>query len=319
MDHILTLFNVSHILTLYSQSHKKVSMSTKVVFGKFAKEQSSFEDLLTNEKEWCWKFILDYSKDPKQFINIKEDDNTNNKEIERNCKDLYKFLCNNSISQKKILSKYGKNCQKKGIKNNIPTLINGKIYWLFAENPSFKMKGRNVQNSGKWMLFCNKKFLTYSYNYLHTELTQIGKSKNNDNDNDDDKDDDEKKDETKPKKSKKNFFKKDDDIMLTELDYYWLKVSKLVETNNLGFSAKVSTNTNLKKRDDPNGVIIIYCSNSDDKNLVLKIAQNIRNLVGFTEEEIRYKTDRATVQFKYGPDSHLYKHTMSKFNELQVL
>ena len=66
-------------------------------------------------------------------------------------------------------------------------------------------------------------------------------------------------------------------------------------------------------------MIIIYCPNSDDKEDVLRVAHNIRTLVGWKVEEIRYKTDAATRQFKYGSSSHLYKHTISKYNQLQLL
>eukprot|EP01083_Nonionella_stella_P185925 679419_1 len=285
-------------------------MEAKIIFGPLAEKQHSFSYVLKNKSNWCWNFMSNYSNDANYYLkhdtgDIK-DAKTLNKAIKANCRDLYKYLCNLSLSQKKVLSAYGKNCNKFNIAKDIPTLIYDSQFWLIVDNPYFKRRGRSG-SSGKWMLYCNKKFLTHSYNALQTELVQI--LSNNE------EEEEKKKDGKQRSKQKKN----KNDMMLTELDYYWLKVKKLVTTNHLGMAAKVSTNTNKANQNKSDGVIIVYCHDSDNTQHVLSIAHSIRTLVGFAAEEIRYKTDQATIRGKYGSQSHTYKHTMSKFNELQKL
>ena len=283
------------------QNQAGMSGHDKIIFGEFATKDYTFMELLMNEQSWCWKFILNYSDNPQQYLDETNDVNFN-KEIERNCCDLFKFLCNNSISHKNTLQQYRKNCKQNGIIENIPTLIT-EIFWLFSKDVQVKVKQFNIGNVGKWMLFCNKHFITYSYKRLQYELSTI-----NHNDNEEQKGSNEKEMDNKK------------DIMLTELDYFWLKVDKLTKSNNLGISAKVSTNAKSSQYNEKaDGVIIIYCANSNDKDDVLRVAQNIRKLVGFNKEEIRYKTDQATIKGKYGAASHLYKHTLSKYDELQLL
>eukprot|EP01084_Bolivina_argentea_P050602 93067_1 len=185
-------------------------MATEILFGSFAETKCTFSDLLQNEQNWCWDFILNYSKDQEFYLNETVDKNTN-KKIKKNCKAFYEYLSDVSLSTKKPLKSYTKNCKKLNILDNIPSLIFEKIFWIFASNPSGKFGGMSG-GAGKWMLFFNKHFLTYSYNELQTELIQIFELNiNNENDNGDEKE--EKKEDKKEIKYKQ--IKKD--IMLTEL------------------------------------------------------------------------------------------------------
>jgi hypothetical protein len=83
------------------------------------------------------------------------------------------------------------------------------------------------------------------------------------------------------------------------LNEYWVKSKKLYKLNKLeGIkSLKCSTNyKNLRSKSNEEGVIIFYCNNSNNKDLILNIGKKIIKLLDYTERSIiYYKTNEQTL------------------------
>lgn len=90
-----------------------------------------------------------------------------------------------------------------------------------------------------------------------------------------------------------------------EIDAVWLKVKKALKEGLLGPYAKVSTMRKSKNAHSPDiKVICVFTENYRDIEDVMRIRNQLREM-GFTQE-LKYKTDAATLKDNYGPDSYLY-------------
>ena len=59
------------------------------------------------------------------------------------------------------------------------------------------------------------------------------------------------------------------------------------------FSMKCSTSYDNSRASSKNGVIILYCNNSEDKETIMKIGENIKRLTSYPQT-MSYKTDEQT-------------------------
>ncbi len=105
----------------------------------------------------------------------------------------------------------------------------------------------------------------------------------------------------------------------SKLDNKWLEICNLFDNNKLlGVDfLKCSTSLyNPRSSDNNYGVIILYCSDSQNKEKIINIGNNIILYIqDYTNEYIYYKTDKQTTNRTYATGSkvnYLYKLYISK-------
>lgn len=92
---------------------------------------------------------------------------------------------------------------------------------------------------------------------------------------------------------------------VSEIDDAWVKVKEALNAELLGPYAIVATMRESILAESPNRkVICVFTLDYTDIVDVLRVREHLRE-IGFTQE-LRYKTDIATIKDNYGPDSYLY-------------
>ena len=91
------------------------------------------------------------------------------------------------------------------------------------------------------------------------------------------------------------------------IDDTWLKVKEAHEKGLLGPEAKVSTCYDSPFKPYKNShVICVYTDDCEDKDDVIRVMTELEN-IGITDEKLRYKSDKATKEGKYGSSGVLYR------------
>lgn len=88
------------------------------------------------------------------------------------------------------------------------------------------------------------------------------------------------------------------------VDDVWLKIGRATSEGLLGIASKVAT-AKPTRYDKDSRVICVYTRNSNDVDDVKRVRSALRDL-GFVSS-LKYKTDRDTVDGKYGSDAWLYE------------